>query len=131
MANEQNLIPGGYRPTVEELSKGGKASGKKRREKKLIRESFEAILSMPLKDGKKTDVEDIQNYAAMKGKNITVQDAINIAVMQKALKGDVRAAEYIRDTVGQKPVEKIEHSGEMSSKLADIMDQLGGEGLEE
>lgn len=109
MASEENLKPIQSESEARKKgSKGGKASGKKRREKKAIRESFEAILSMPLKDGDKTDVEDIQNYASMKGKNVTVQDAINIAVLQKAMKGDVRAAEYIRDTIGQRPVEKLE-----------------------
>ena len=43
MANEQNLIKGGaaHRLTVEEASKGGKASGEARRRKREIREIME------------------------------------------------------------------------------------------
>ena len=37
------------------------------------------------------------------GKNITVQDAIILKQAQKALKGDIRAAEFIRDTSGNRP----------------------------
>ena len=39
----------------------------------------------------------------VKGKNITMQETIMLAMLNKAAKGDVRAAEYIRDTIGQKP----------------------------
>ena len=48
----------------------------------------------------------------MKGKNISVQDAIVISIVQKAMKGDVRAAEYIRDTTGQKPTDNFNIEGE-------------------
>ena len=86
-------------------AKGGIASGKARREKKAMRETLEALLSMPMKGGKTADVEAIKNFAELKGKNITVQDAMVIAMLQKAMKGNVTAAEWIRDTAGQKPVD--------------------------
>ena len=35
--------------------------------------------------------------------------AITVALCQKALKGDTRAYELIRDTVGEKPVETIKN----------------------
>lgn len=90
--------------------KGGIASGKARREKKLMRETLDIILSMPMKNGKNADVESIRSFAALKGKNISVQEAILIAQVQKAMKGDTKAAEYVRDTIGQKPGESIEMS---------------------
>ena len=37
MAKEDNLIPGGYKLTVEEASKGGKRSGEVRRLKKTFK----------------------------------------------------------------------------------------------
>ena len=82
---------------------GGIASGKARREKKALRETLEDLLAMPMKTGKKDELEKIKCIAAIKGKNITMQEAIMLAMLQKAAKGDVRAAEYIRDTIGQKP----------------------------
>lgn len=92
--------------------KGGKASGEARRRKKLFKETFEILLEMPLKGGKSTDVESIKNFASMKGKNISVQDAVIISILQKAMKGDIRAAEYIRDTIGQKPTDNLNIEGE-------------------
>ena len=108
-----DLISLGERTTGEQQKiarKGGIASGKARREKKLMRETLDIILSMPMKNGKNADVESIRSFAALKGKNISVQEAILIAQVQEAMKGDTKAAEYVRDTIGQKPGESIEMS---------------------
>lgn len=101
-----NLIPQSKRTKAEqrEIARaGGIASGKARREKKALRETLEELLAMPIKTGKKYDLEKIKCIANMKGKNITMQETIMLAMLNKAAKGDVRAAEYIRDTIGQKP----------------------------
>lgn len=114
MANEDNLMSineVNSRRTRDEHSKDSKkagiASGKARREKKAMKETLEALLSMPMKSGKAVDVEAVKNFAALKGKNITVQEAMAIAMLQKAMKGNVKAAEWIRDTAGQKPVDNM------------------------
>ena len=56
--NKENLKT----PSTEEARvrgrKGGKASGKARREKKDMRETFLEILDMPMKAGKLSDAED-------------------------------------------------------------------------
>ena len=111
MTNEQNLDPVKSKEEARKRGRaGGIASGKARREKKLMRETLDIILSMPMKNGKYADVESIRSFAALKGKNISVQEAILIAQVQKAMKGDTKAAEYVRDTIGQKPGENIEMS---------------------
>ena len=92
---------------------GGIKSGETKRKKKAMRETLEVLLDMPLKAGKRVDVEDVQNFAKLKGKNITMQDAILITMMQNAMRGDVRAAEFVRDTAGQKPKTETELSGSM------------------
>jgi hypothetical protein len=88
---------------VETARKGGVASGKVRKEKKALKETLEWLLNLPIKDGKATDTDKIKNIAQVKGKNITMQEAIMLSMLQKAARGDVRAAEFIRDTIGQKP----------------------------
>ena len=108
MANEKNLKPQAHTLTVEEQSKGGKASGEARRRKKEMRERLEILLSMPLTSGKGADIESIKSFGALKGKNITVEDAVLIAITQKALKGDIQAGTFLRDTCGEKPKEKQE-----------------------
>lgn len=111
MAGRKNLIKA-EDLTSDELREraraGGIASGKARREKKAMRETLDILLSMPMKDGAAADVESIRSFASIKGKNINVQEAILIAQVQKAMKGDTKAAEYVRDTIGQKPGESVE-----------------------
>lgn len=109
-----NLIPQSERTKAEQrkiATKGGKASGKARREKKAMKDTLATLLSMSLKDGTITDIEKITNVASLKGLNISVQEAIMLAQIQKALKGDTKAAEYIRDTSGNKLKEGLELSG--------------------
>lgn len=83
--------------------KGGIASGKARRDKKALKDTLGELLAMPIKEGVSDEIEKIKSIAGIKGKNITMQEAIMVAMLNKAAKGDVRAAEYVRDTIGQKP----------------------------
>lgn len=110
---------------VENGRKGGIASGETKRRKKAIKETIEVMLDMPLKSGKYTDVEQIKNFASLKGKNITVQEAMIISMLQRAMKGDVKAAEWIRDTAGQKPTDNMNMAVELPVIIG------GEEGLEE
>ena len=87
---------------------GGIKSGETKRRKKAMKETLDVLLSMPMKSGKLADIEYIKNFASLKGKNINVQEAMIISMLQKAMKGDVKAAEWIRDTSGQKPTEKMD-----------------------
>jgi general stress protein YciG len=83
-------------PTTEQAReigrKGGLASAKARAEKKQLKELLEMALSQPsgIEDG-----ED--NYTA-----------ITAALVNKAIQGDTKAYEVIRDTLGQKPVEQAQ-----------------------
>lgn len=90
MANENNLNPvRSENEAREKGKKGGIASGEARRKKKTIRETLEMMLSGKMPDG------------------ATRQDAIVVALLEKALSGDVRAFEAIRDSIGEKPVNAI------------------------
>lgn len=94
MANEQNLRPGEYKFTLEEAKKGGVASGKARAEKRDLRKALEMLLE--------------KDFTDKNGKTISGTEAVTAKLFEKAMKGDVRAFETLRDTVGQKPVEKLE-----------------------
>ena len=96
MANE-NLISLGDRTTDEQREiarQGGIASGEARRARKTLKET----LIMMLEEG-------------------NTQDNITLALLQKALNGDTKAYEVIRDTVGEKPTDKIEQSGELNNTI--------------
>ena len=113
MAGEENLIPFNER-TEEEQKRiarmGGKASGEARRRKKTMKENLELLLTMSVGKGKKADIEKGENIKEYAKENVTVEQAILIAQIQKALKGDTQAFEMIRDLIGEKPVDKKEVS---------------------
>lgn len=96
MAGEENLVPNEMRTPEERrenATKAGIASGEARRRKRDIRRALEALLE--------------KEYRDKAGNTISGAEAIAIKQMEKALKGDTRAFEVVRDSAGQKPVEKI------------------------
>ena len=114
MANPNPPIPEDFGKTFTDderkanSSKGGIKSGIVRREKKRAKEILEIFLKMPLKKRKEADIEEIQAFEQLKGKNISVNEAIQLKQVQRALNGDLNSATYIRDTVGDKPSDKVE-----------------------
>ena len=94
MANEQNLRPSEHVFTQEEAKKGGRKSAESRRKRKAMREAFDELLS--------------REYTDAAGNTTDGITALVTKVYQKALKGDMRAVQFIRDTVGEMPVQKIE-----------------------
>ena len=105
---QEDLIPFNEL-TVEEqkkiASKGGKASVKARREKKKIKEQMELLLSLPNKDAKTK--KKLKAMGIDIG-NIDNQMAMVLSMYQKAISGDVQAATFIRDSMGEKVAEKVE-----------------------
>ena len=120
MANDENLKTPTAREARERGAKGGIASGKARREKKAMKETLSVLLSMQLQDGRGADIETIRSISALKGKNISVQEAIMLAQIKKAMKGDTRAAEFVRDASGNKLAESVALSGNINNPFADL-----------
>ena len=98
--------------TSEQLAewgrKGGKANAEQHKKRKALKDTLEILMNMPINKGKVADIEGIRSFAELNGKNITVDQAIMIRVVQKALKGDLNAIAMMRDTVGEKPTDKME-----------------------
>lgn len=121
MSYEDNLIKPTRDLTAEQrresARRAGKASAKKKRERREMREMARDILEMPLREG---SVEEVRSMADVKGKNITVMEAALLVQAQKALSGDTRAFEMIRDTAGMKPVERVEVAEDVTAAAADI-----------
>lgn len=112
---------------VENGKKGGIASGKARREKKELKELLELLLSMPMKSGRGADFEKIKNFSDLKNQNINVQEAILIAQVQKAMKGDTRAAEMIMDRAYGKAEAKVEVSTADASVMDEVRRRMDGD----
>ena len=104
--NTQNLIPQNKK-SPEERSRiarmGQIASTEAKRRKKTFREAMEAILEKEVLD--------------KNGNKIDLLTAISAKQIEKAGKGDTKAFEVIRDTIGQKPVERVEIT-EWDTKIA-------------
>lgn len=100
MANIQNLKMIKTKEEAVKLArKGGLARAAKIKARKTLREELLALLE-----------------------NDNAQEKMSIALLKKAQKGDVRAYETIRDTIGEKPVEKI---GTFEIKPPVINDDIG------
>ena len=91
MANEQNLKPVSSKKEARERGrKGGLASGEARRKRKTLKEELLLMLS----DG-------------------DIQQKISLALINEAINGNnagsvTKAFEVIRDTIGERPVEKVQ-----------------------
>lgn len=120
MANEQNLRPCEYKLSQEEAKKGGKASAEARRKKRDLKLAMQALLEADVKD-KRT------------GETMSGAEALALAQYRKAAKGDSKAFEIIRDTAGQKPVERVEQvniDGEYIDKINELKAFFDGEELQ-
>ena len=84
--NEENLIPNSER-SPEELRemarKGGIASGEARKKKKLFKEALEKQLGQSI-------------------------DSMIASMIAQAQNGNVQAITFLRDTIGEKPTDKVE-----------------------
>ena len=88
MANEQNLIPLNKRTQRERKEiarKGAEATNRIRAERKSLREELLLLLEQD-----------------------KMQEKISLALLDQAKKGNTKAYEIIRDTIGEKPKDKVE-----------------------
>lgn len=106
-ARKDNLIPFDCR-TVEEqrkiARKGGVASGKARRKKRTMAEAAKLILSLPV-----TDADQIAELKeiGIEEKDRTFMVLLVTVMIKKAIAGNLKAAELIRDTIGENPQYRI------------------------
>lgn len=105
-----NLIPmkKGTQRAKEISAMGNAAKKKKNMERKKMKDDLDVLLKVSLKRGDIVTPDDILSLEEADNENISVQTAIIIAMIKRALMGDVQAAQYLRDTVGEKPSDKVE-----------------------
>lgn len=95
---------------VDIARQGGIASGIAKREKRTMREIAEIILS-----------KDVMTSDGV----VTGKYAVLAEVIKKALKGDLQAATFIRDTIGEKPTEKTQTELTLTQALVEFVDGKG------
>jgi len=114
----ENLIPiteQNKSKTREEISenarKAGIASGIARREKKTMLETLEMFMSMPLKEGQLADLKNIKSIRDVNGQNISVQEGIVMAQVAKALKGDIKSAQFVAEMFAKQAESETANGG--------------------
>lgn len=89
MANEKNLIPIKNSNIARQLQE---KSVKKRHENTIRRKTLAEELLALLSTG-------------------DTQKKMSLSLIEKALQGDTKAFEVVRDSIGEKPTDKVENSG--------------------
>lgn len=93
----------------EKAAEAGRKGGASEERKKAIelRKCLEILLE---KDTGKDKQGNMLNGA----------EALSVSIFKKAMSGDVRAFEVIRDTIGQKPIDKVMVSDVDADTIADV-----------
>lgn len=110
MNGQDNLIPLNKRSKEIQRQiqeKGRKANKEKWEQKKKLKDELEILMEQVSKDGR------------------TYQELISTALVKEALKGNTKAYEIIRDTMGQKPIEQKV----VNATINDPFDELSVEEL--
>lgn len=104
MANESNLKPLSTSKAREIGKKGGKASAKKRQQNKTFKEIINKFL-----DGQVTNEELKQQMVkfGFADNEVSNKSCAVFALWKEAIKGNTKAFELLRDTIGEKPIEQI------------------------
>lgn len=101
--------------TLREIShKGGVAVQKLHGERKTARESLERILTLKISDGilEGADIpSDLAERLKRDNPNATLYDLIQMVAVGKAVGGNMKAYELIRDTHGDKPKDEVKIEG--------------------
>ena len=109
MANTQNLIKNeNLTPSQrrKNASKAGKASAKKRQQNKTFKEIINKFL-----EGQVTNKELKEQMVkfGFADNEVSNKSCAVFALWKEAIKGNTKAFELIRDTIGEKPIEQIQN----------------------
>ena len=103
---KENLVPFSERTEEEQreiAQKGGIASGKARRRKRTMKDAAQLILQLPV---------SAEQAALLQKYGVAESDCTNLMLImakavQMAADGDLKAAEFVRDILGENPQYKI------------------------
>lgn len=111
---KEDLIPFTERSEdeVKEVNRrGGINSGAVRRKKAAMKDYVQFILGMKRKVSEKT-LEQLKEMGVTEDE-VTGQTLALMKIMDKAIAGDIKAMEFLRDTAGEKPTDSVKMTHEM------------------
>lgn len=88
----------------EIASAGGKKSGEVRHKRKTAAQLLADILARELSSDQIDEI--LGNAANLLGEDKSAYNVMNVKALQCAMSGDTKAMQFVRDTVGDKPVEQ-------------------------
>lgn len=109
MTNIQNLIKNEDLTPEQRrknASKAGKASAKKRQQNKTFKEIISRFLNGQVSDEKLKQQMIKFGFA---DKEVSNKSCAVFALWKEAIKGNTKAFELLRDTIGEKPIEQIQN----------------------
>ena len=111
MSNKKNLKPIQKGELSKEEAKkrgqkGGIKSGEVRREKRQLKEILETFLEMDAPQKMKDKALEI--IPELDNERLSLKASLVVTLIEKILNGDMKAFELMRDTIGEKPIEKQE-----------------------
>lgn len=110
MANEQNLkLINGEKMAREYQKKSVESRNKNKLERLSFRIAIESLLE--------------KEFTDKNGNTVTGTEAIAAKVFEQAMKGNIKAFETIRSTVGQDPVQKIAMA-EVDQNIIDEIERI-------
>lgn len=101
LGKKENLISLDKKSAEERkkiASLGGKASGEARKRKKLMKQQLDILLANKIKDP--TVLAKLEKMGVKKS-DTNYQTAVLVSMILEATKGNVKAAEFIRETLGE------------------------------
>lgn len=109
MPNEKNLENGKLTQfrSGEEAAKAGKkggvASGEARRRKRTLKAATKDLLETPVKS---KELQQKMELLGVSAKDADYMTAVAVAMVTQAMKGNVKAAAFCRDLIGENPDKK-------------------------
>lgn len=119
----ENLIPlkKGDPNAKEVQSKGGKARAAKYARQRTMKEWADFFGNLPMKSGK---TKDPKSGDKIKDSNMTMDGAVLASAYSKALKGDVRAIQFLATLKGQFAEEITVHTDPLDALSEDQLDAI-------
>lgn len=101
---KEDLVPMNKRSLDEAKKfgqKGGKASGKSRRQKKALRVALKEAMSLPLGELDADMKKAIMKAANITDESVTVRDAVMGSLIRTACNGNSQMMKLLLDTIGE------------------------------
>lgn len=104
MATKDNLIKFTKETAKEKGRKGGLTSGKVRRRKKEMKQAMDLLLSLPVSSKNKKRLESL----GLEDSDINNQMLLLATALDRAIAGDVRAMNFIKEITASTPISKTD-----------------------